>query len=99
MTAKRDMASVARLGGLALAKKWAPAYCPKCGKELPWTMTWYGYLGHLGLHGLADRYFGGDIQAAQRRLQENGRARQEQDASWQNGAFKPYRPIKEQKHG
>lgn len=92
---KKNMQSIARLGGLALAKKYAPAYCPKCHKELEWTMTWYQFLGHLGLHGLADRYFAGDIRAAQKRLRENGLARQEQGASWSNGAFKPYRKLGE----
>ena len=54
--------------------------------------SWYSYLGHLGLHGLADRYFGGDMKAAQKRLRENGLARQD-PMPW-NGAYKPYRPIK-----
>ncbi len=53
--------------------------------------TWHSYLGHLGLHAIADKYFGGDINAAQKRLRENGRARQD-PAPW-NGAWKPYRPI------
>ena len=80
-------------GGHAVAKKYPPAYCPRCGKEIMWGTTWHSYLGHLGLHGLADNHFGGDIEAAQKRLRENGIARQEEGASWSNGAFPPYRPI------
>jgi hypothetical protein len=91
--ARRDMASVARLGGLALKDKEAPLSCPRCGKQFRFCESWFVYLGHLGLHGLADKHFGGDIQAAQKRLRENGLARQEAGASWQNGAFKPYRKI------
>lgn len=94
MTAERNMASVARMGGLALKDKEAPLKCPRCGKLYRFCESWFVHLGHLGLHGLADRYFNGDIQAAQRRLSENGRARQEEGATWQNNAFKPYRPIK-----
>jgi hypothetical protein len=78
-------------GGRALIHKEAPAHCPKCGKSFPFQTPYHSYLGHLGLHGLADRYFGGDLKAAQRRLRENGMARQD-PAVW-NGAFKPYRPI------
>jgi hypothetical protein len=80
-------------GGQAVSKKYAPPYCPRCKKEFPWATPWHSYLGHLGLHGLADRYFNGDITAAQTRLRENGLARQEAGATWQNGAFKPYRSI------
>lgn len=85
-----------QLGGRAVAKKHPPAYCPRCGKEIEWTATWHSYLGHLGLHGLADKYFNGDIEAAQKRLRENGIARQEEGATWSNGAFKPYHPVMEQ---
>jgi hypothetical protein len=53
--------------------------------------VWYSYLGHLGLHGLANKYFEGDIAAAQKHLRENGLARQD-PAPW-NGAWRPYRPI------
>ena len=81
------------LGGKAVADKFPPAYCPRCGKEIPFGTSWHSYLGHLGLHGLADNYFAGDIQAAQQRLRENGLAKQD-PAPW-NGAFKPYRPIQE----
>ena len=79
------------LGGKAVARKFPPANCPRCGKIIDWTASWHSYLGHLGLHGLANRYFNGDIQAAQRRLRENGLARQD-PAPW-NGAFKTYKPI------
>jgi hypothetical protein len=78
-------------GGKAVADKFPPAYCPRCHEPIEWTRTWHSYLGHLGLHGLADKHFGGDIKAAQKRLRENGIARQD-PAPW-NGAFKPYRPI------
>lgn len=80
-------------GGLAVAKKHAPPSCPKCGKEYPFATPWHVYLGHLGLHGLADRYFGGDIKAAQKRLQENSLALQEEGASWSNGAWGTYKPV------
>lgn len=92
--AKRTMSrSVQSLGGKALAKKWAPSRCPKCGKELDLTITWYGYLGHLSFHKLADKYFGGDVAKLQKRLRENGQARQ--DPFPANRAFKPYRKIGE----
>jgi hypothetical protein len=51
-------------------------------------MAW---LGHLGLHGLADKYFDGDIKAAQTRLRRNGLARQD-PAPW-NGAWPKYKPV------
>lgn len=53
--------------------------------------VYHSYLGHLGLHGIADKYFDGDIKAAQKRLRENGRARSD-PAPW-NGAWKSYQPI------
>ena len=83
-------------GGKAVAKKHAPPYCPRCGKQFPFATPWMSYLGHLGLHGLADNWFGGDIEAAQRRLRKNGLARQEQGASWSNGAWGRYQPITEE---
>jgi hypothetical protein len=52
---------------------------------------WHSYLGHLGLHGLADRYFKGDLQAAQQRLRENGLAHQ--DPYPENGAWPEYQPL------
>ena len=79
-------------GGKAVADKFPPAYCPKCGKEILWGTTWHAYLGHLGLHGLADRYFSGDIEAAQTRLLNNGLARQ--DPMPYNGAWPKYKSIK-----
>ena len=80
-------------GGRAVAQKYAPPYCPRCGKEFVFCAPWMAYLGHLRMHQIADRHFGGDLQAAQKRLRENGLARQEEKASWSNGAFRPYRPI------
>lgn len=80
------------LGGKAVIHKQPPAKCQRCGKSMQ-GKSYHSYLGHLGLHALADHYFGGDLAAAQRRLRENGIARQDPAAF--NGAFKPYRPIKE----
>ena len=81
-----------RAGGLAVAQKFAPPTpCPRCGKVFPFQTSWMAWLGHLGLHGLADKHFGGDIQAAQRRLRNNGLARQD-PAPW-NKAWPKYRPI------
>jgi hypothetical protein len=57
--------------------------------------TWHSYLGHLGLHGLADKYFDGDIEAAQRHLRCNSLARQD-PACW-NGAWPRYVPVTEVK--
>lgn len=82
-----------RAGGLAVRDKRPPDECPRCGRSMR-GRKWHSYLGHLGLHGLADRHFDGDIKAAQRRLMENGLALQD-PAPW-NGAFKPYRPIVEE---
>lgn len=79
------------LGGNAVKKKHAPPSCPRCGRQFPFAHPWMSYLGHLGLHGLADRYFGGDIQAAQQRLQQNGLAKQD-PAPW-NNAWPKYSPI------
>lgn len=79
------------LGGQAVAKKEAPLTCPYCGKIFDFATPWHSYLGHLGLHGLANRYFGGDLQACQKRLRENGLARQD-PAPW-NGAWPKYRPV------
>lgn len=79
-------------GGKAVAGKFPPAYCPHCHKLIDWTATWHSYLGHLGLHGLANRYFDGDIHACQKRLRDNGLARQD-PAPW-NGSWLKYKPIK-----
>jgi hypothetical protein len=84
----------ARLGGLAVKDKRPPDVCPDCGREIALAgYTWHRWLGHRGLHGLADRYFAGDLAAAQRRLRENGLARQ--DPAPENGAFRSYAPIAE----
>lgn len=79
------------LGGQAVAEKHAPLSCLRCGKQYPFATPWHVYLGHLGLHGLADKYFGGDLKAAQRRLRNNGLARQD-PAPW-NRAWPTYQPI------
>jgi len=86
----RGRAIGAPLGGRAVASKRPPATCPKCGRSMA-GRSWHSYLGHLGLHGLADAHFNGDLEAAQTRLRENGLARQ--DAAPGNGAFAEYRPI------
>lgn len=80
----------ASLGGKAVIDKMPPTHCPRCRQSMQ-GRTYHSYLGHLGLHGLADKYFDGDVQAAQKRLRENGRARS--DPFPGNGAWKSYVPI------
>lgn len=87
---RRGRAIGAPLGGRAVASKQPPAACPICGRSMA-GRSWHSYLGHRGLHGLADAHFNGDLEAAQKRLRENGLARQ--DAAPGNGAFAEYRPI------
>jgi len=79
-----------RRGGLAVTERRPPERCPYCGKKMA-GRSWHSYLGHLGLHGLARRYFDGDLDAAQRRLRRNGLARQ--DPSPWNGAMPTYKPV------
>ena len=78
------------LGGKAVIGKLPPPHCPRCNKSMQ-GRTYHSFLGHLGLHGLADHHFNGDIEAAQKRLRENGRARS--DPFPGNGAWQPYRAI------
>ena len=81
------------MGGTATIPKQPPAACPKCNRSMS-GRSWHSYLGHLGLHGLADNRFAGDIEAAQRRLRENGLARQDPVADLNN--FWPvYKPVME----
>jgi hypothetical protein len=82
----------ASLGGQAVKHKTPPETCPRCSQRMA-GRKWHSYLGHLGLHGLADRYFDSDIQAALRRLRSNGLASQD-PAPW-NGAWPSYVPITE----
>lgn len=82
----------AQMGGFAVRTKEPPDTCPRCGESMA-GRTWHSYLGHLGLHGLADAYFGGDMKAAQRRLMENGWAAQDSDII----RHFYYRPIQEGK--
>ncbi len=82
--------SIQSLGGKAVINKAVPARCPYCGRSMQ-GRVYHSFLGHLGLHGLANKYFDGDIKSAQKRLRENGRARMD-PAPW-NGAWQPYRPI------
>ena len=86
----RGRALGAAQGGRAVSAKVPPTVCPDCGRNLS-GYSWHRYLGHRGLHGLAVRYFGGDLDATQRRLRENGIARQD-PAAW-NGAFRRYTPV------
>lgn len=79
-------------GGRAVKSKRPPPVCPKCGLKMN-GRNWHSYIGHLGLHGLADSYFGGDIAAAQKRLRENGMAKQD-PTPW-NNAMPKYKPIGE----
>jgi hypothetical protein len=80
----------APLGGRAVKGKTPPDTCLRCGRSMA-GRRWHSYLGHLGLHGLADKYFGGDIEAAQKRLRQNALARQD-PAPW-NGAWPRYVPV------
>lgn len=81
-----------RKGRQAQARAEVPDECPRCEKSLV-GYSFNRYLGHLGLHGLADNKFKGDIEAAQEHLQRNGLARQD-PAPW-NGAWRPYVPVEE----
>lgn len=85
-----------RAGGLAVAKKECPtAPCPRCGKVFPFLSSWMSWIGHMGLHSTADRYFDGDMSAAARQLAYNALAAEERGKSWSNGAWlRNYRPIK-----
>lgn len=82
----------APLGGRAVKHKEPPESCPRCGRSMA-GRKWHSYLGHLGLHGLADRYFDGDIETAQKHLRRNGLAAQD-PAPW-NGAWPRYVPVAE----
>ena len=79
-----------RAGGLAVAKRTPPPHCPSCGQSMA-GRVWHSHLGHLGLHGLANNHFEGDIVAAQKRLRDNGLARQD-PAPW-NNAWPKYQPV------
>jgi len=86
------MRRVQSLGGKAVISKAAPATCPRCKQSME-GRTYHSYLGHLGLHGLADKYFDGDLQAAQKLLRQNGLARQDPFAG--HGAWPSYQPIQQ----
>jgi hypothetical protein len=77
-------------GGRAVKNKTPPDRCLRCRQSMT-GRSWHSYLGHLGLHGLADRYFDGDLKAAQQHLRRNGLARQD-PAPW-NGAWSKYVPV------
>jgi ATP-dependent exoDNAse (exonuclease V) beta subunit len=72
------------LGGLAVKSHLFPARCPRCRVSLA-GKTYHGYLGHMGMHTYADRYYCGDTSAAARQLAYNGLASQD-PMPW-NGAF------------
>jgi len=86
----------APFGGKAVASKQPPDVCPRCGKSMR-GRRWHAYLGHLGLHGLADRYFRGDVEKAQEQLRDNGIARAD-PCPW-NRAFRPHQPVKGENRG
>ncbi len=70
-------------GGLAVAAIPPPNCCPRCPKSR--FRSWHQYIGHLGLHGFADRYCGGDLRAAARKFNLLGIAATD-PIPW-NGAF------------
>lgn len=78
------------MGGKAIIPKKPPDVCPRCGLDVS-ARSWHSYLGHLGLHGLADNHFDGDLAACQKRLRNNGIARQ--DPFPGNHAHPKYIPI------
>jgi len=82
----------AAAGGKAVVNKTPPDVCPRCGQSMA-GRSWHSYLGHLGLHGLADNWFCGDLEMAQRQLRRNGLARQ--DPMPGNGGWPAYRPVTE----
>jgi hypothetical protein len=63
MTRDEALARGRQLGGQAVKRKTPPQTCLRCARSMV-GRAWHSYLGHLGLHGLADKYFGGDLQAA-----------------------------------
>ena len=76
MSRYRFTAEDRRKARRAQAKAAVPAACPHCGCPLD-GYDFNRYLGHLGLHGLADNHSNGDLVAAQRRLRQNGLAGQD----------------------
>lgn len=78
-----------QLGGLAVKNRLPPKCCPRCGADF-WRKNYHQFLGHMGLHGYADRYFCGNISMAAQRLARNGLAAQ--DPFPQNGVFK-HKPV------
>jgi hypothetical protein len=80
------------LGGKSHIARAVPEICPRCGQSMA-GRVYHSYLGHLGLHGLADKYFEGDLAAAQERLRRNGLARQ--DPFEGNGAWPRYQPVQQ----
>jgi hypothetical protein len=60
MTRDEALALGPSAGGKAVKDKVPPETCPRCQQPMI-GRVWHSYLGHLGLHGLADKRFGGDI--------------------------------------
>ena len=63
MSRYRFTAEDRRKARRAQAKATVPAACPHCGCSLA-GYDFNRYLGHLGLHGLANNHFAGDLVAA-----------------------------------
>lgn len=81
------------LGGIATKELSPPARCPRCGASMR-GRSWHSYLGHKGMHGLADRAFAGNVSAAARQMAKNALARAENGATWANGAWLgAYKPL------
>lgn len=74
----------ASLGGQAVKDRKPPDTCPKCGQDVS-KRTWHSYIGHLGLHSTADKYYSGDAVAALRD------ALSKQDPFPENGAWSQFR--------
>lgn len=75
----------AKAGGLAVRNRTPPTHCPRCRASFK-GRSWHSWLGHQGLHTYADRYHGGNLSSAARRLALNSVAKYD-PAPW-NGAFK-----------
>lgn len=91
------MAEIGRRGAAKTRQREAagdlvpPATCPRCGKAIT---SWRHWLGHQGLHALADRYFSGDVAKAQEHLRRNGYAKLYEGISYYKAdVFGRYIPL------